>query len=217
MARSTARWLGIAALVAGYPLLAHYTNDAGHSGSLGAAVAVAPLALMALLLAWRSPRRPLMLGVLLLCGAAVWSAWPALERYFGVIYWLQDMAMLLVLLMTFARTLVSGRQPLCARLAEAVHSPVTPQHRVYARQVTVAWTGFFAAMAMTSTLLFFLTPLTIWSVFANLLTLPLIALMFIAEYGVRRWVLPDLHHAHILDAVRAFRNAPVPPREPSQP
>jgi hypothetical protein len=34
-------------------------------------------------------------------------------------------------------------------------------------------------------------------------------LMFIAEYWVRRLVLPDMQHAHILDAIRAFRDNAV--------
>jgi uncharacterized membrane protein len=62
-------------------------------------------------------------------------------------------------------------------------------------------------MALASTLLFFLAPLVTWSVFANFLTLPLVALMFIGEYWIRRRVLPEMRHMHILDAVRAFRNA----------
>jgi uncharacterized membrane protein len=71
---------------------------------------------------------------------------------------------------------------------------------------------FFAAMASVSTLLFFLAPLTAWSVFDNFLTLPLVALMFIAEYRVRRRALPGMQHAHILDAVRAFRDSTARPR-----
>jgi len=206
------RWLGIAALAIGYPVLAHYTNESAHNGNLGALVAVAPVVLIALVLAWRSPRRMLMMGVLVLACGALWAGWPALEHHFGLVYWLQYMGMQLVLFMTFARTLIAGRQPLCTRFAEAVHAPLTPQHESYARQVTVAWTLFFAAMALTSTLLFFLAPLAIWSVFANFLTLPLVALMFIAEYWVRRWLLPDTRHTRILDAVRAFRNVTAPPR-----
>jgi uncharacterized membrane protein len=108
--------------------------------------------------------------------------------------------------------LIAGRQPLCTRFAQAVHVLVTPQHEIYTRQVTIAWTLFFVAMALVSTLLFFLAPLATWSVFANFLTLPLVALMFIAEYWVRRWVLPEMRHTHILDAVRAFRDTPAPPR-----
>lgn len=212
MTRTILRWLGIAVLLIGYPLLAHYTNESTNNAKLGALVATAPVVLLALVLAWRSNRRALMLGVLLLACAGVWTAWPTLEHHFGLVYWLQHVGMQLILFMTFARTLVAGRQPLCTRFAEAVHAPLTPQHENYARQVTVAWSLFFAAMAMVSTALFFLAPLTTWSVFANFLTLPLVALMFIAEYWVRRWMLPNTQHMRILDAVRAFRETPARPR-----
>jgi uncharacterized membrane protein len=212
MARRIVPWLGIAALVIGYPLLAHYTNESAHSGNLGALVAIAPVVLIALALAWRSPRRFVMLGVLMLLCIALWAGWSALENHFGLVYWLQHVGMQLILFMTFGRTLIAGRQPLCARFAEAVHVLVTPQHAIYARQVTIAWTLFFVAMALASTLLFFLAPLATWSVFANFLTLPLVALMFIAEYWVRRWVLPGMQHTRILDAVRAFRNTQARPR-----
>jgi len=212
MARSIMRWLGIAALVIGYPLLAHYTNESANSGNLGALVAIAPVLLIALVLTWNSPRRLIMLGLLMLLCVALWAGWSALEHHFGLVYWLQHVGMQLILLMTFVRTLIAGRQPLCTRFAEAVHAPLTLQHEIYARQVTVAWTLFFAAMALVSTLLFFLKPLATWSFFANFLTLPLVALMFIAEYWVRRWQLPGLQHMHILDAVRAFRNTSAHPR-----
>jgi len=212
MARRIARWLGIAALLIGYPLLAHYTNESAHSGNLGALVAIAPVVLIALVLAWNSPRRIIMLGVLVLSCVALWAEWSALERHFGLVYWLQNMAMQLILFMTFARTLIAGQQPLCTRFAEAMHAPLTPQHEIYTRQVTLAWSLFFAAMALASTLLFFLAPLAAWSIFANFLTLPLVALMFIVEYGVRRYRLPEMQHMHILDAVRAFRNTPARPR-----
>jgi uncharacterized membrane protein len=212
MARRIVPWLGIAALVIGYPLLAHYTNESERSGNLGALVAIAPVVLIALALAWRSPRRFILPGVLVLLCIALWAGWPALENHFGLVYWLQHVGLQLILFITFGRTLLAGRQPLCTRFAEAVHALVTPQHEIYARQVTIAWTLFFAAMALASTLLFFLAPLATWSVFANFLTLPLVALMFIAEYWVRRRLLPDLQHAHILDAVRAFRNTPARPR-----
>ena len=211
MPRRIMRWLGIAALGIGYPLLAHYTNESTHNGSLGAWVAIAPVVLIALILAWRSPQRFIMLGVLVLLSVLLWAGWAALERHFGLVYWLQYVGMQLILFMTFGRTLFAGRQPLCTRLARAVHAPLTPQHEIYARQVTIAWTLFFAAMALVSTLLFFLTPLATWSVFANILTLPLVVLMFIAEYWVRRWVLPELRHTRILDAVRAFTSTSARP------
>ena len=206
------RWMVIAALVIGYPFLAHYTNKSAPGGNLGALVAISPVVLIALVLAWRSPRRSILLGVLVLLCGALWAGWPMLENHFGLVYWLQHTGMQLILFMTFARTLFAGRKPLCTSFAEAVHAPLTPQHIIYARQVTVAWTLFFAAMALASTMLFFKAPLTTWSFFANFLTLPLVALMFIAEYWVRRVTLPDTKHTRILDAVRAFRDASARPR-----
>lgn len=205
------RWFGIAVLVIGYPVLAHYTNQSAHSASLGALVAIAPVVLLAMVFAWRSTHPAVMLGMIVGLCVALWIGWSTLEHHFGLVYWLQHMGMQLILFMTFGRTLLAKQKPLCTRFAEAVHAPLSPQHERYARQVTVAWTLFFAAMALTSTLLFFLGPLTIWSIFANFLTLPLVALMFIAEFWVRRWLLPEMRHAHILDAVRAFRNTPARP------
>jgi uncharacterized membrane protein len=211
MASRIARGLCIAALMIGYPLLAHYTNYT-HESDLGALVAIAPLVLIAVLLAWRSPRRLIMLAVLALSCLALWAEWSALEQHFGLVYWLQHVAFQLILFMTFARTLLAGRMPLCTRFAEALHGSLTPQHERYARQVTVAWSLFFAAMALASTLLFFLAPLATWSVFANLLTLPLVALMFIAEYWLRRSLLADMRPTPLLDALRAFRSTEARPR-----
>ena len=207
MARRIVRWLGIAVVVIGYPLLAHYTNQSAHNEKLGALVSIAPLALIAFVLAWKSPRRPVMLGALSLSCVALLALWPMLEQHYGLVYWLQDTGIQLILLMTFARTLINGRQPLCTRFAEMVHPPLTRQHEIYARKVTIAWTLFFASMALTSTLLFFLTPIASWSFFANIMTLPLVVLMFTAEYWIRKYALPDVQNTHILDAVRAFRNA----------
>ena len=204
-----ARGLGIAVLVIGYPLLAHYTNESAHRGNLGALVAITPVVLTALVLAWRSARRQLMMGMVLLLCVVLWAGWSALEHHFGVVYWLQNAGVLLVLCIIFGRTLLAGQKPLCTRFAEVVHAPLTPRHEIYARQVTLAWTLFFAAMVLISTGLFFLAPLATWSVFANFMTLPLVALMFIVEYRVRIRVLPHMRDTHIMDAVRAFKNTPV--------
>lgn len=212
MARRVLRWLVIAVLVIGYPLLAYYTSKATDNPSLGAVVAISPLALIALVLAWRSPRRFSLLCALLLAGAALWLGWPVLEQHFGLVYWLQHAGLQLILFITFARTLIAGRKPLCTRFAEAVHAPLTPQHEHYSRQVTLAWALFFAAMVLVSSGLFFLTPLSVWSFFANFMTLPLVAVMFVAEYWVRRSVLSHTQHMRLMDAVRAFRNTSARPR-----
>ena len=91
---------------------------------------------------------------------------------------------------------------------------MTPRVARYTRQVTLAWTIFFVANACISAVLFAYAPVVIWSVFANILDLPLVALMFAAEYGVRHWLLPDLKHASIFEAMRRYihlaRTSPPP-------
>lgn len=203
------RWLGMAALLAGYPLLVHYTNIAtppGQPNHLGALVSITPLFGIAAWLAWRSAQRQLALAAIVLCVAALGWGWPLLLAHHGVVYWLQHVGMQLILLVFFGRTLLPGKEPLCTRFARTVHAPLvlTPCHERYTRNVTLAWTVFFAVIALVSTLLFFLSPLDVWSAFANFATFPLVVLMFVAEYKVRGWVLPHVPPVHILDGVRAF-------------
>ena len=209
MAHRIARWLGMAALVVGYSVLAHYTSESAHHRQLGAVVAIAPVVALAALLAWRSPQRAAMVAALLLLCGALWLSWPLLQSHFAVIYWLQHVGMQLILLALFGRTLLPGQLPLCTRFARAVHAPLvlSAAHESYTRHVTLAWTLFFALMALASTALFVLFPLATWSVFANFLTLPLVVLMFVAEYLIRQRALPHAPRTHILDAVRAFRNS----------
>ena len=204
---SIMRFAGLAALLALYAVLVHDVNASGEATTLGAALALAPLMLISFALLLRPESRA---GGIVLLAAIVmlaWWNWPLIKQHTGLIFWLQDMSLMLVLFFTFARTLLAGRKPLCVSFAEAIHgSYLPPAHAHYAKQVTIAWAVFFALMVLVSTALFFFAPLAVWSFFVNFLTLPLVALMFIVEYFVRHHVLPDAPQAHILAAVKAYRN-----------
>ena len=114
---------------------------------------------------------------------------------------------MLALFATFARTLMPSCKPLCVGFAEAIHGGDLPAaHAEYARQVTVAWVMFFMLMAIASIVLFFFFPLAVWSFFVNFLTLPLVGLMFIVEFFVRRHVLPDAPRVNIFAAVNAYKD-----------
>jgi uncharacterized membrane protein len=52
--------------------------------------------------------------------------------------------------------------------------------------------------------LFFTVPLRIWSFFSNFCALPLVLLMFVAEYAVRRRVLPQTTRAGLLATMRVY-------------
>ena len=93
------------------------------------------------------------------------------------------------LLTTFALTLRRGHTPLITSMAYRLHGTLSDEMIRYTRWVTVAWALFFTAQLVTSISLFCFASLTAWSVFVNLLDIPLVVTMFAAEYAVRLRVL----------------------------
>ncbi len=104
------------------------------------------------------------------------------------------LAINLLLLWFFARTLAPGREPLVTAIARFARGRLDPEVERYTRHVTWAWCGFFAANAVASAALAALAPLEAWSLFANVLATPLFALMFAGEYAYRRRRFPALEH-----------------------
>jgi uncharacterized membrane protein len=108
------------------------------------------------------------------------------------------------LLLLFAGSLRPGRVDLITQLAVRMGGAQTPARAAYSRAVTKAWCVFFAAQLTASALLRGLASPAMWLTF-NLLDLPLVCLMFVAEYAIRRWRFPGQRHASLVDSVRAFR------------
>ena len=197
------RGVAIAALALGYALLAHYTNTNSQHETLGTLVALSPIVLAVLVMSWNSRYRIAVIAAMGVGGVLLVTAWNTVGHHYNYIYWTEHAGSQLVLCMVFARTLSPGRDPMCTYFARVVHGSITPVIEHYSRQVTVAWVFFFGLMAATSTAIFFTCPLATWSVFANFFTAPLIGMMFVVEYGVRRLVHPEMEHAHILDTIVA--------------
>ena len=197
------------ALAIGYAFLAHYTNITPGAHTLGSLVALAPLLLAWLSVARQTRHRKLMLAALAALCTGLFLKWDLVTAHYGELYWLEHAGTMSFLGLSFARTLQDGREPMCAYFARMVHGALSPQLADYTRRLTRAWVVFFGAMALTSTLLFAATPLSVWSAFANFFTGPLIGGMFAVEYLVRRRMLPDMEHAHILDGIKAFWKAPA--------
>ena len=110
----------------------------------------------------------------------------------------------LFLLYFFGRTLKSDREALITGFARRAHGTLPPYTESYTRQVTMAWCVFFAAQVLLSAILFFIAPVDTWSLFVNVLSFPLIVLMFIAEYLFRITRFPDYPHVSIWQGVQAF-------------
>ena len=110
----------------------------------------------------------------------------------------------LLLLWYFGATLVRGREPIITRFARRVHGTLSPSMEDLTRRLTVAWCAFFAAQIAVSALLYAFAPLSAWSLFVNLLNIPLLALMFAAQGIYRTLRCPDCPRASVLQAIEAF-------------
>ncbi|MCK9983707.1 MAG: hypothetical protein AzoDbin1_00179 [Azoarcus sp.] len=198
------RGLAIGVAVVAWAMAAHYTSALVDESSWGALLAIAPFAMIAAAFAWQSARRGLMLALLAAAIVTLALAWPTLARNVGWLYFVQHVGTNALLGLGFGRTLAAGREPMCTRIARTMHGTVSPALARYTRQVTAAWTMFFAGTVAISCLLFAFGTIGAWSTFANLLTMPLVGLMFLVEYLVRLKLLPE-DRSSILDAVRAYR------------
>lgn len=108
------------------------------------------------------------------------------------------------LLWIFGRTLRPGSEALITGLARRVHGHLPPHLESYTRRLTLAWCIFFALQLAASALLLALAPLDAWSLFVNVLNVPLIAAMFVADYVYRLLRYPSGPHASIAQAIAAF-------------
>jgi uncharacterized membrane protein len=201
------------ALIVAYEGLSHYCNagaDALGAGArnLGTMLALAPLLTIGCALLWRLAGALVALFSGFLVVVLLHEHWQILEANFTTVYMLQECAVYALLTLSFGGSLRAGGTAYCTRLADKIHGPLTPRELRYTRQVTAAWTVFFGVITVVTFALYFAVPLSVWSLFANLCTMPLAALMFGAEYAVRRRVLPPADRGGILATVRAFLTSP---------
>lgn len=194
----------VAALV-GYQILLHWAVSSDPGGGLGEFLTIAPLAAALIWFTGRSWRDRLGLTTLTLAAVGGWIAWRAAGANPAPVYLLPHVGVYFFMLWLFGHTLMPGREALITRLARRVHGTLPAEIERHTFHVTMAWCLFFAGMALTSLLLFFLAPLAVWSVFANLLSLPLVVAMFLAEYLYRILRYPNFSHASIRSTFRAFQ------------
>ncbi|BAN27673.1 COG4648 family protein [Caballeronia insecticola] len=198
------RAAGAVAAIVAYQCAAHHAASTPGAHGLGLALVIVPLLLIALNAAARSNARVWLLPLWACACAALWFGRAPLTAHFGWGLWLEHAGFNLALAWMFGRTLAAGREPLCTQFAAMVHGKLEARVVRYTRRVTLAWTMFFVATALVSTLLFAFASIVTWSTFANYLALPLVGLMFVVEYACRRIALPDMEQSSPLDAIRAY-------------
>lgn len=114
-------------------------------------------------------------------------------------------SMNLFMLWFFGRTLRRGKEPLISQVSRYLNGGVLiPEIAVYTRNVTIAWSVFFAAQLLTSAVLYLFAALAVWSLFINVLSTPLLATMFTGEYIIRFFLHPDHSRNSILKVIEVF-------------
>lgn len=212
-------------LALAYPLLAH---GAAYWQSPGLALLAAADLLILVALPGLLRRRPIAWLLLLVAAPALW----ALSRLDLATLPLFAPPILLnaFLAWLFGHTLAHGRMPLIERIIRAMRgepSELDPAIVRYARRLTLLWSGLFLLLALISLVLALLAvpqgllssfgvappvavPLTLWSLFANVLNYLLVALFFVAEYAWRKRVFPDQPYRNFGDFLqRMLRLGPA--------
>lgn len=199
--------LATVGLLAAYAIVSHLLIVSDDRTELGYLFAIVSVGVMAAAAGWATRWR---WPIALLVTLAAAGGWALRERVGWDprwLYLLQHAGVHIALGLFFGRSLRAGRTPLITTLATVIHGTLPPHITPYTRSVTTAWTLYFFGMAGCSLLLFMAGPAGWWSVLANFLTPPAIALVFVVEYAIRRQRFPDFPHARLLDGIRAFGRA----------
>ena len=194
--------LVLAGILIAYAALSHYSNESPEARGLGAALSLGPILLIALFLAWRWLARSLAALLTLCTAGALIRWWPDIKRHYEWADLAQQCAAYALISFGFARTLFGGRVPTCTQLALRLHGALGPDEQAYLRAATLAWAGFYLVIAVAVGVLYFIAPLSVWSIFVNFATFGLIALMALADHLLRRRLLPPRHGGGLLTALR---------------
>lgn len=196
-----------------YALAMHFTSAVYPHPDAAAALVIVPLGGAAVMSAWNSDFPLPLLAACGLAGGLIAGGWQLLTDHVGWLYYLQHVGIYGLLALMFGRTLAKAHTPLCTQLAVFLHDEMTPRIERYTRQVTIAWTLYFAATVAISSGLYFFASFEAWSVFANVLGTPLIVAMFVIEFAIRRRVLPPEERGSLANTWRAWKqhNAGKPP------
>jgi len=204
--RTRLRALAVVALMAGWAVAAHIGSSGIGNADFNAAIGLIPILLAAAAALWQLPSRGAgAAGFLTCCALLAWQ-WSQLRNNIALLYYLQHLGAHLALGAMFGRSLLGPGEALLTCIARSLHGDaVSAREARYTRQATVAWTIFFFANAAVSTVLFACAPTELWSLHANLLTAPLVGLMFLAETLCRMRVLPPEERPRLVDIVAAYR------------
>ena len=191
-------------LIAAYPLLVHISLVCAAPQLLY----IAPLLFLAGI-CWQG-----------LCNrnAVVWlifstiSAAILLLEYLNLTLYLlfvPPVAIPLLLLVVFGRTLIAGREPLITAIGEAARGPLSAAMRHYTRRLTQAWCLVFLTMIIWSAVLPWLEQPELWSWFTNIINYGVVGILFVGEFILRKKLFPSHNHPGFFEYLRIIARANI--------
>lgn len=193
-----------------YQYLVHTSIGSAQAGTLRVVLVWLPLVALAGWVVARARSKPTWLAGLSAAGVFLYLAENQERLGLVAVSGISHATAYLFLLWCFGRTLAPGVEPMVTRFARRVHGALTPDMETFTRSLTIAWCLFFAAQLTVSGMLFAFAPLEAWSAFVNLLNLPLLGLMFAAQWIYRNVRHPEFPRATTWQAVEAFtQDAPL--------
>lgn len=201
-------------LLATIPFLVHHMLSGSASSGLVVILAATQITAITLFctrrLATRFRATTVVATLALAAAVMIVAALPA--QSFGlVVTGCCHAAAYLSLLTWFATSLRPNREPVVTGLARRVRRTMPDKVVRYTRHVTIAWCVFFASQLIFSLGLLLLAPETVWSAFVNVLNLPLLAAMVLAEFGCRLILFRHEPRTGLIDTLSAMRRARVMP------
>ena len=200
------RWAAGAAAALVYAAASHALMTRAQDSAWALAVILGPLVVLGAGWAWSGGHKVLAaagVALALLLALQAWSGRGIPSRW---LYLAQHAGVHLALAAWFGSTLRAGAEPLISALARRVQRTFSEETARYTRQVTLAWTLYFAGMAVCSLALFLAGDFAHWSLLANILTPVFTAAMFIGEYLLRYWLHPEFERVSLQQAVQAYRS-----------
>ena len=200
-------WAGKSLIVVAclaYQYSVHASLDRAGSGVVHTMLLWTPLALVATWVLLRSRHKAPWAAALIVIGALVYLAEHQERLGLAATSGLSHAAAYLFLMWYFGHTLARGSVPLVTRFARSLHGELAPAMEAFMRRVTAAWCVFFAGQLAVSALLFLLAPLHVWSLFVNVLNLPLLTAMFLGQFAYRAIRHPGFPRASPWQAMQAF-------------
>jgi uncharacterized membrane protein len=194
----------LAVIILCYAALSFYSDSKPDARNLATALSLAPIVLIGLALAWRWCRRLVAASICVLSAGLLYYSWGFFRLHYEWSNLLQQVGAYALVALGFVRSLSPGQVPLCVKFAGELHGPLSPDEIAYGRRATVSWAAFYALLALAITVIFFIAPAHVWSLFVNFGTFGLIGVMFAVEHALRRRSLPHSRRGNTVVALRQF-------------